>query len=93
MKNSWDSVSSEVVKKSFIACGISVSTDGTDGEIHCLKENGIAAAARPAIEIATAVLLAPRVDGDDSDSDPFADLDESEDEDELACNEVVIEDC
>ena len=38
-----------------------ISTDGTDdGEIHCLKENGIVAAARPAIEQATAALLAPR---------------------------------
>ena len=63
------------------------------GEIHCLKENGLAAAARPAIEQATAAPLAPRADGDESDSDPFADLDDKEDDDELACNEIIVEDC
>ena len=94
MKDSWDCVSTEVVKKSFITCGISVSTDGSeDGEIHCLKESGIAAAARPAIEQATAALLAPRADGDESDSDLFADLDDEDDDNELACNKIIIEDC
>ena len=57
------------------------------------SKNGIAAAARPAIEQATAALLALCADGDESDSDPFADVDDEEDDDELAGNEIIIEDC
>ena len=66
VKDFRDCVSTEIVKNSFITIGIFVCTDGTeDGEINCLKKNGIAAGtARPAIEQATAVPLAPRADGD-----------------------------
>ena len=41
-------------------------------------ENGIAAFVRPAIEQTTTTLLAPCAEGDESDSDPFADLDNEE---------------
>ena len=78
------------IKKSFRACGISVEIDGThDGEIHCLKPGGVAADARRAINMETANLLAS-VSGDD-DEDPFAGLEE--DEDELEENETVLDDC
>ena len=65
-------------------------TDGTeDGEIHCLKEGGVAADARKTIEsepaaLATATDLL-------EESDPFADVEE--DEEELEENELVLEDC
>ena len=39
VKEAWNSVTTEVVIKSFRVCGISVKTDGSeDGEIHCIKE-------------------------------------------------------
>ena len=58
-KELWDYLSSELVKKSFVSCGISVSVDGSeDHEIHCPKENGVAAGAKPDIEQATANPLA-----------------------------------
>ena len=47
VKECWEALPTETVKKSFRACGISMHTDGTeDGEIHCLKEGGVAADAR-----------------------------------------------
>ena len=94
MKDTWDCVSTEVVKKSFIACSISVSTDGTkDSEIHCLKENGIAAPTWPAFKQVITALLALCADKDECDSNPFADLDGKENDDDLACNEIAVEDC
>ncbi len=93
---SWNSVSAEVVKKSFISCGISVNMDGSeDQEIHCLKHGEIAAAAKTGIQQATVSLLAPSSAAADilSSQDPFADLDENmEDDEELDRNEVVLED-
>ena len=96
VKEAWDSLFSEVVKRSFISCGISVNVDGSeDLEIHSLKENRVAASARADLQRATTSLLAPQLvaDGDgDIDYDPFADLDNDEDNDELDNNEVVLED-
>ena len=84
----------KVVKIFFVIYDISVSTDGTeDGEIHCLKVNRIAAVTRPTIEQVTAVLLAPHAGRDKSDSNPFVDLDNEEDDNGIACNEIVVEDC
>lgn len=43
--------SSDIIKKSFRACGISVSTDGTeDGEVHCMKEAEVAFPAREIVK-------------------------------------------
>ena len=62
-----------------------MSTDGSeDHKIHCLKENGVAAEAKPDIEQATANLLAqnPVADGGERDLDSFANLElGSKDED------------
>jgi len=93
VKKAWEVVPTEVVKKSFRACGISVSVDGSeDDEIHCIKEGGVAAAARPDIARSTATLLPPH-DVDNDEEDPFGDL-QDEDEEELEGNEVVIDlDC
>ena len=52
VKESWDSITSDIIVKSFRACGISVNTDGTnDGEIHCMKENEVAFAAREKLQL------------------------------------------
>ena len=68
-----------------------MNTDGTeDEEIHCLKEDGVAADARESIRRDTAT-LATATDTELEESDPFADVEE--DEDELEENELVLEDC
>ena len=67
VKEAWNSISEEVVKKSFVACGISVEVDGSeDGKIHCLKECGIASDAAPLIADQTRNLH-----DTDEDNDPF----------------------
>ena len=82
----WSQLSVEVVKKSFMACGISVSTDGSqECDIHCTKEGQLAAEARTTIAQKT---MALHGSNDYNALDPFADI---EDEDELANNELVIE--
>ena len=78
VKESWDSITSDIIVKSFRACGISVNTDGTnDGEIHCMKKNEVAFAAFAAREIikeATAALLQSQQQEVEGAEDPFADL-------------------
>ena len=54
------------------------------------KFTALAASARPAIEQATAAPLAPRADGGESDSDPFADLDDEEDDDKLVAMRLFL---
>ena len=103
VKEAWSSVSTEVVKKSFISCGISVNVDGSeDQEVHCLKDNEIAAADKTDIQQATVSLLAQSSVAGEGDSDPFTDSAPftdcdpdpvNEDDDELNNNEVVLEDC
>ena len=61
---------------------------GEDDEIHCLKEGGVAADARETIRTETAT-LADTAD-ESEESDPFADIEEDEDELE---NELVLDDC
>jgi len=90
VRECWEELPTEIIKKSFQACGISVEIDGThNGEIHCLKPGGVAADARGAINTETANLLAGV--SEDDDEDPFAGLEE--DEDELEENETVLDDC
>ncbi len=77
VKKAWESVSTEVVKKSFLSCGISMKIDGgEDGQIHCIKKGGIAEAAKDEITRSTAKMLSPQqVEGSEDDQgDPFADL-------------------
>ena len=94
----WEALSTEVVIKSFEACGIGVPVDGSeDGSIHCLKPGGVAAEAASVIARLTAEMLAA-----DDDSDPFADLDEADcpsgsleeadDDNEFETNELLIDD-
>ena len=78
VKQAWSSVTTEVIVNSFLVCGISSNTDGSqDGQIHSLKPGQVAHSAADTIEKETARLnLATSVEADD----PFADLDEEEDE-------------
>ena len=94
VKESWNSLSTAVITKSFEACGISVNTDGSqDGSIHCLKDTDVAAAAKPKIDELTTKLTEVNLDNDDDDGNPFDDLDSetNEDDDEEENNEIVID--
>ena len=85
VKEAWNSVSTEVVVKSFKACGIAVATDGSeDGQIHCLKESEVGAEAAREISKLTAEMFTRGDDGED-DRDHFASCDE-----ELETNELVV---
>ena len=82
----WESVTEDVICKSFKACGISVKTNGSeDAEIHCLKSGCIAEDAACEIGQLTATLEAES----SGDEDPCGDL--YKDDDELETNEVVID--
>ena len=61
-----------------------------DASIHCLKSGGLASEALPTITKNTATLLSAAQRQDDDDRDPFADLDD--DEEELETNELLVED-
>ena len=73
VKEAWNSVTTEVVIKSFRVCGISMKTHSLeDSEIHCIKEGQIAAEASPTIAEKTAGLFE---DSLDDDRDPFDESD------------------
>ena len=87
VRRAWESVTKEVVCKSFKMCGISVNSDGSkDVEIHCIKSGNVAEDATAEIARQTAALSSSMLA---DDSDPFADI---EDEGQLETNELVIED-
>ena len=71
----------ELIVKSFEACGITVATDGTeDNRIHCMKDGNPAAGGKEILKKRTAALLR------EDEEDPFK-VSESEDscsEDELS---------
>ena len=80
----------EVIQKSFRACGISIDVNSAkDDEIHCLKDGGVATAARATVTAVTARHLSGA--DDEGNRDPFAELEE--DDDELDENQTVLEDC
>ena len=85
----WEAVTTEVIVKSFKACGISVAIDGSeDDQIHCLKQGGMAADAAPEISRLTTEML--EADNEDSAfDDPF---DDEDDDNELEINELLVED-
>ena len=77
VKKAWESVSQDIVIKSFRCCGISVEVDGTeDKEIHCIKDGGIATEAFAEISQRTAALLATDESDSSESDDPFEDIDE-----------------
>ena len=92
VKEAWSSVTAEVVIKSFRVYGISVKTDGSeDGEIHCIKEGQAAAEVSHTIAEKAVSLFEDATE--DDNCDPFSESDLEEDEDELADNELAVEDC
>ena len=71
---------------SFKSCGISVKTDGSeDADIHFLKSGCVSEDAACEIAQCTADLEADEMD---SDEDPFADVDQGDEQ--LDMNEIVI---
>ena len=82
MKECWESLTAEIIKKSFVCVeSLSRNTDGMeDEEIHCLKEGGVAADARETLPRLPLQWIANSRDVE-------------EDEDELEGNEPVLDDC
>ena len=70
--------------------GIHIKFGTEDKEIHCLKQGEVAVDARESIQRDTA-MLATATDTELEESDPFADVED--DEDELEEKELVLEDC
>ena len=51
VKRAWQSLSTDLIVKSFDACGITVKEDGSENsKIHCIKEGNPAAGAKGIIE-------------------------------------------
>ena len=79
VRQAWESVTEEVVCKSFKTCGISVKSDGSeDEEIHCTKSGNVAEDAMAEIAWQTAALGSSTLA---DDSDPFADIEDEADGD------------
>ena len=86
VKSSWQKISQETIKASFVSCAITTSTDGSDDDkIHCFKEGQPCAEGRRLLDEKMQALLA-NVTADAED--PFAD---DEDDEETEINELVID--
>ena len=98
VKRAWQSLSTDLIVKSFKIYGITVDTDGNeDSSIHCIKQGNPAAETNSIIERCTAVLLREDenpFDFENSDSDESCADGElsfpSEDEDELNLQEQEV---
>ena len=87
VKEAWESLSEDLIRNSFLACGIYIPIGGSqDNQIHCMKDDGIVSAARAQVEECTRQLLEPTTGTETGD--PFDDLDIEE---ELENNEAVID--
>ena len=74
VKIAWSKVTTDVVIKSFKACGISNNTDGSEDDmIHCLKPGEVAHSAAETIARETAQLNNPV---EEDDEDPFVGIDD-----------------
>ena len=90
VKESWNSIMTNVGIKSFRLHGIFLKRDGSDdGKIHCIKEGQIAAEALP---IDTKKMVSLFEDLPEDDCDPFDESKFEEDEDQLVDNELAVED-
>jgi hypothetical protein len=82
VKLSWDALSIDTIKKSFLSCAITSPTDGSkDDEIHCFKEGQPCADGKN--------LLSEEIEAECDPNDPF---EEESDEEELEKNEACIDD-
>jgi len=80
VKTAWESISRELIQKSFKTCGLTIASDGSDdAQIHCLKPDQ---PCFPALEI----LKTARA------TEQFEFLQISDDEDEADHNEALIDD-
>ena len=90
VKECWEALPYELIKKSFRACGIPVNLDGSDdGKIHCLKPGDVAVVAREAITTEMATIFSSIQDRDEEGL--FAVLEEHKDK--MEKNENVLRDC
>ena len=75
------SISTDIITRSFLVCRIFACVDGADdASFHCLKSGGVASEALRTITENTATFLSEAQRQDDDDRDPFADLDDDEEE-------------
>lgn len=76
--NAWETLSTDLIKKSFKICGITVTNDGTeDQEIHCFKNDGT-------LPGGLAALKQARTDAElDAASDILAGIDLGAEEEEI----------
>jgi hypothetical protein len=70
----WDSLPKEAIQKSFLDCGITVSTDGSeDDHIHCFKEHGPVPEGRELLKKARheceSITLDEEIDAEQDDND------------------------
>ncbi len=87
VKQAWKRLPTDLIKGSFRSCGVTVSVDGVEDDvITCMKEGKEAFPAKPLILTQTQQLLK---DDQEGDTDPFADLDEEDPEDDYADVEIV----
>lgn len=85
VKSSWDAISIDTIKKSFLSCAITLSTDGSkDDEIHCFKEGQPCADGK--------ILLSEELKKLEAESDPSDPFEEEPDDEELEENEVCMDD-
>ncbi len=88
VKSAWEALPTESVKKSFLSCAITTSTDGSDDhEIHCLKPGQPCEAGRQVLQQEMATMNEDHED-ENSNVDPFAD---TEDEEEAENNELLVD--
>ena len=86
VRNSWECISREMIKESFMSCAITTSPSGSDDDkIHCFKPGQPCEAGRSALATAMETLNSP---SDSEGADPFA---SDEDEDEAFSNELFVE--
>ena len=84
VKSSWEAVSTEMIRGSFMSCAITTSTSGNDDDqIHCFKPGQPCEAGR---RVLADEMKKPTSDYDDTD--PFA---SDNDEEEQFENELCIE--
>ena len=90
VKIAWSKVTTDVVIKSFKACGISNNTDGSEDDmIHCLKPGEVAHSAAETVAKETAQQNNPVADDDE---DPFMGIDDEDFGVEMEEDETIIDD-
>ncbi len=88
VKQAWDAVPAETVKRSFVTCAITTHLDGRDDDsIHCFKPGQPCHEGRSKLE--QEMTLFRLSSNPSSQPDPFA---SDEDDDEMENNEMLVDD-